>query len=86
MSRKHYQALANRISEEVEKLKQRGIHPGRNPAAFLHLKKAAEIFADVALEDNMRFDYRRFMEACNLPDISEEQALVDLQKNVMAEA
>jgi MoxR-like ATPase len=84
MSRKHYQAFADKISAEVQKLKDRGIHPGRQPAAFLHLKKAAELFADVALEDNDRFDYTRFMAACGVPEIDEEAALVALQKEVLA--
>lgn len=86
MSRKHYQAMANKIAAEVEKLKNRGIQPGRQPQAFLHLKKAAELFADVALEDNERFDYHRFMEACGVPDIDEAQSLVKLQEEVLAHA
>lgn len=84
MSRKHYQAYADKIVAEVQKLKDRGIHPGRQPQAFLHLKKAAELFADVALEDNERFDYTRFMKACGVPEIDEEAALVALQKEVLA--
>jgi hypothetical protein len=84
MSRKHFQAFANKISAEVQKLKDRGIHPGRQPAAFLHLKKAAELFGELAIEDNDNFDYNRFMKACNLPDIDEEAALVALQKEILA--
>jgi hypothetical protein len=83
MSRKHYQAMADKISAEVQKLKDRGIHPGRQPAAFLHLKKAAELFADVALEDNDRFDYQRFIKACGIPEIDEEAALVALQQEII---
>jgi hypothetical protein len=85
MSRKHYQAFANKIAAEVQKLKDRGIHPGRQPAAFLHLKKAAELFGEVAIEDNDRFDYTRFMQACNIPEISEEAALVALQQEILAD-
>lgn len=84
MSRKHYQAMANKIAAEVQKLKDRGIHPGRQPQAFLHVKKAAELFADVALEDNENFDYHRFMAACGIPEIDEEKALVELQKEILA--
>lgn len=83
MSRKHYQAMADKIAAEVQKLKDRGIHPGRQPAAFLHLKKAAELFADVALEDNERFDYHRFVKACGIPEIDEEAALVALQHEII---
>jgi hypothetical protein len=75
--------MADKISAEVQKLKDRGIHPGRQPAAFLHLKKAAELFADVALDDNDRFDYKRFIVACGIPEIDEEAALVALQKEVI---
>jgi hypothetical protein len=83
MSRKHYQAFADKIAGEVQKLKDRGIHPGRQPAAFLHLKKAAEIFGEVAIEDNERFDYNRFMKACGVPDIDEAAALVALQQEIV---
>lgn len=84
MSRKHYQAFADKIAAEVQKLKDRGIHPGRQPAAFLHLKKAAELFGEVAIEDNDRFDYNRFIEACGIPEIDEEAALVSIQKEILA--
>jgi hypothetical protein len=84
MSRKHYQAMADKIKGEVEKLQQQGFQPGRQPQAFLHLKKAAELFADVALEDNERFDYHRFIQACGLPEIDEQVALVALQQEILA--
>jgi hypothetical protein len=84
MSRKHYQAFANKIKAEVEKLKNQGIQPGRQPGAFLHLKRAAELFGEVAIEDNERFDYNRFMEACGVPEIDEAAALVALQQEVLA--
>jgi hypothetical protein len=84
MSRKHYQAFADEIAAEVQKLKDRGIHPGRQPAMFLHLKKAAEIFGKVAVEDNERFDYNRFMKACGVPEIDEAAALVQLQQEILA--
>ena len=85
MSRKHYQAMADQIKAEAERLKQT-YDPGREPQMFLHLKKAAELFANVALEDNSRFDYHRFIKACGLPDIDEQIALVALQEKILATA
>lgn len=84
MSRKHYVAFAKKIAAEVQHLKDSGVHPGRQPQAFLHLKKAAELFGELAIEDNQSFDYNRFMIACGVPEISEEAALVALQKEVLA--
>jgi hypothetical protein len=84
MTRKHFQAFADKIQEEIEKLRQRGIDPGTNPAAFLHIKRAAEIFADVCLADNERFDYHRFMKACGIPDLDEQKALADLEDLINA--
>jgi hypothetical protein len=84
MSRKHFVAFAAKIAAEVQKLKDQGIHPGRQPAAFLHLKKAAELFGEVAIEDNDNFDYARFMKACGVPDIDEAAALVALQQEILA--
>jgi hypothetical protein len=86
MSRKHYQAMAARIAAEVENLKARGFLPGRHPAAFLHVKKMAEIFSEVACADNANFDHERFIKACGIPEIDEAKALAALEGKVLADA
>lgn len=86
MTRKHFQAFADKIAGETERLKQQGYDPGREPHMFLHVKRMAELVGEVCVETNDRFDYQRFIKACRLPDLDEERAIVELQQRVLQQA
>lgn len=53
MTKKHFEAVAARIRQTAQ-----------DPAMLAGAMIAARIFADMAAQDNPRFDRARFMAAC----------------------
>ena len=63
MTRKHYKAIALAIKDSTLLTK----HNKRSPYNYDVINKDSLIndLCDIFISDNIRFDYRRFDEACN---------------------
>ena len=65
MTKRHFVAFARRISEDLTNARTR-FSPAEYRRTWDACTYAASTFADIAREDNGRFDRDRFMDACGL--------------------
>lgn len=66
MTKQHFIAIASRIRDDVDQSKSGRFSAAENKRTFDAATYAAHLFADVAQNDNPRFDRDRFLTACGL--------------------
>ncbi len=63
MTRKHYEQFARELSRDLANIQ---IGDTNRDLIRLQIEYAANLIADIAIQDNPRFDRSRFMKACGL--------------------
>lgn len=66
MTKRHFEAFARAVKAELDGTKDAHAAPSEVSAITHAATFAANLFADLAAQDNPRFDRPRFMRACGL--------------------